>query len=162
VNKHDSNNTKPNFGSILDEAPTEVNRPKSLPTGTYTFVVGRWEEGKSSQKKTPFVKFGMRPIAAGDDVDPDELQEALTSADGTVADLGSKMMSITFYCTPDAIYRLDEFHEHCGLDLDEAVSRKMRNDEVANAQVEGYVAPRQQTDPDAPTYSEIKRTLPAE
>jgi hypothetical protein len=161
MNKHD-NNTKPNFGSILDEAPTEVNRPKSLPTGTYTFVVGRWEEGKSSQKKTPFVKFKMMPIAADDDVDEDELTEALTSADGTLNELKSKEMSITFYCTADAIYRLDEFHEHCGVDLNEAVSRKMRNDEVVNSQVQGYVAPRQQQDPDAPAYSEIKRTLPAE
>lgn len=160
MNKHDNNT--PNFASILDEAPTEVNRPKSLPTGTYTFVVGRWEEGKSSQKKTPFVKFGMRPIVASEDVDEDELREALTSADGTENSLDTKMMSITFYTTPDAIYRLDEFHEHCGVDLNEPVSRKMRNDEVINAQVQGYVAPRQQQDPDAPTFAEIKRTLPAD
>jgi hypothetical protein len=159
MNKHGA---VPNFTSILDEAPTEVNRPKSLPTGTYTFVVGKWEEGKSSKKGTPFVKFDMLPIAADEDVDKDELSEALTGADGTVNELKSKRMSITFYTTSDAVYRLDEFHEHCGVDLEEPVSRKMRNDEVMNAQVRGYVAPRQQQDPDAPAYSEIKRTLPAD
>jgi hypothetical protein len=108
------------------------------------------------------VKFAMRPIAAGDDVDEDELKEALTSADGTENSLDSKMMSVTFYTTPDAIYRLDEFHEHCGVDLEEPIKRKMRNDEVVNTQVNGYVAPRQSDNPDAPAYSEIKRTLPAD
>ena len=163
MNKHANSATAtPNFSSILDEAPTEVNRPKALPTGTYIFVVGRWEEGKSSQKKTPFVKFSMRPIVAEADVDQDELTEALTGADGTVNDISSKTMSLTFYTTPDAIYRLDEFHEHCGLDISEPLSRKMRCDEVVNAQVRGYVAPRQSQDPDAPTFAEIKRTLPAD
>ena len=28
-------NDKPNFASILDEAPTEIDRPKPIPTGTY-------------------------------------------------------------------------------------------------------------------------------
>ena len=92
----------------------------------------------------------------------DELDEALTSADGTKNALATKTMSITFYTTPDAAYRLDEFHEHCGVDLEEPLSRRMRNDEVVNAQVRGYVAPRQSQDPDAPTYAEIKRTLPAD
>jgi hypothetical protein len=159
MNRH---NAVPNFASILDEAPTEVNRPKSLPTGTYTFVVGKWEEGKSSKKQTPFIKFNMMPISADEDVDEDELDEALTAASGEVHELKSRSMSITFYITPDAAYRLDEFHEHCGLDLNDPLSRRMRSDQVINAQVKGYVAPRQQSDPDAPTYAEIKRTLPAE
>ena len=159
MNKHDTN-PKPNFALLLEEAPTEVNRPKNLPTGTYTFVVGRWEEGVSSKKHTPFVKFEMRPIAAGDDVDDDELEEALTSADGTRNELKSKTMPITFYLTPDAVYRLDEFHQHCGIDLEQAVSRGLRNDEVQNSQVDGFVGPRQQENPDAPVFMEIKRTLP--
>ena len=125
----------PDFASILDQSPTEVNRPKSLPTGTYTFIVGDWEQGKSSQKKTPFVKFSMKPVAADADVDEDELEEALTGADGEANDIRSKTMSITFYTTADAIYRLDEFHEHCGIDLSEAVSRATRNDMVLNAEV---------------------------
>lgn len=155
-------NKAPNFSSILDDAPTEIDRPKSLPTGTYEFVVGRWEEGVSSQKKTPFVRFQMRPHATTDDVDEDELAEALTSADGTEVELGSKTMSITFYVTPGAVYRLDEFHQHCGIDLSTPLSRKARNDEVLNTTVLGYVAPRESNNPDAPIFVEIKRTLPAE
>lgn len=155
-------NKAPNFSSILDDAPTEVDRPKSLPTGTYEFVVGRWEEGVSSQKKTPFVRFQMRPTGTMDDVDEDELAEALTSADGTSVDLGAKGMSITFYVTATAVYRLDEFHQQCGLDLSNPLSRKARNDEVLNASILGYVAPRESNNPDAPIFMEIKRTLPAE
>lgn len=151
--------TTPNFASILDESPTEVARPKSLPTGTYTFIVGRWETGESSQKKTPFVRFQMRPIEAGDDVDEAELQAALTMPDGTVQDLQSKTMSHTLYTSPNAVFMLDQFHEHCGMDLSEPMSRKLRNDEVLNCQVRGYVAPRDSNNPDAPIYAEIKRTL---
>jgi len=45
-------NERANFASILDEAPTEINRPKPLPEGTYLCVVGQPEEGKSSKKGT--------------------------------------------------------------------------------------------------------------
>lgn len=149
-------NNAPNFSSILDEAPTEVNRPKPLPVGTYTFVVGQWSVGKSSKKGTPYVEFPMRAIAADEDVDADALDEA--------GGLDGKTLRNTFYTTEDAIYRLDEFHEHCGIDLEEPLSRRQRNDEVVNAQVRAYVGHRQadQNDPNSPVFAEIKRTLPAD
>lgn len=155
-------NDAPNFSSLLDDTADHVERPKGLPTGTYIFSVGRWEEGKSSKKKTPFVRFAMTPISAEDDVDPDELAEALTNGNGEVGALDQKKMSITFYVTAEALYRLVEFHEHCGLDLSEELSHRQRNDEVLGTQVRGYVAPRENDDPNAPVYVEIKRTLPAD
>lgn len=143
----------PNFASILDEAPTEVERPKPLPVGTYTWLVGPWITGKSSKKGTPFVEFTLRCLAAGEDVDTDEL-ETMGGCDG-------KTQRLTFYTTEDAIYRLDEFHEHCGLDLTDAMSRRQRNDEVVNAQVLGYIGHRQAEGADT-IFAEIKRTLPAD
>ena len=68
-------NDAPNFASILDEAPTEISRPKPLPVGTYLCVVqGQPVYDKSNKKGTPFVEFLLRVIAAMDDVDPDDLQ----------------------------------------------------------------------------------------
>lgn len=143
----------PNFTSILDEQPTEVNRPKPLPEGTYVCIVGQPEEGQSSQKKTPFVKFALRPISTLEDVDADALAE--------VGGLDGKNLSVTYYLTPDSIFRLDEFHEHCGLDLSDAASRRARNAEVVNGQVLAQVKHRMSQD-NTQAYAEVNRTAPVE
>ena len=141
------------FASILDEAPTEVNRPKPLPEGTYLCVVGQPEDGKSSKKGTPFVKFPLKPISALDDVDSEALEE--------VGGLEAKNLSTTFYITADAVYRLDEFHEHCGIDLDDPISRRVRNSEVVNSQVLAVVKHRM-SDDNTQTFAEVSRTASAE
>lgn len=143
----------PHFASILDEAPTEVTRPKPLPEGTYLCVVGQGEYGKSSQKKTDQIKFPLRPIAAMDDVDPD----ALAEVDG----LEGKNLSITLYITDNAKFMLDAFHENCGLDLTEAASRRMRNEEVVNCQVLAAVTHRMSED-GSQAFAEVRRTARAE
>lgn len=146
-------NDKPNFASILDEAPTEVDRPKPLPAGTYKFIVGSGEYDKSSKKGTPFVKFPLKPIEAESDVDEEELKEA--------GGLENKTIRATFYLTEDAVYRLDEFHQHCGLDLSDASSRRHRNDEVMNSEVRGVVKHRT-SDDGSQVFAELARTLSAE
>lgn len=151
-------NTKPNFSkTLLDEAPDHVERPKPLPEGGYIAVVGRWETGESAKKKTPFVRFPLRIVGVGEDVDQDEL-EAAGGIDG-------KTVRTDFYTTEEAIYRLDAFHEHCGLDLSEELTRKMRNDEVLNAQVGVVIKHRYPTDsegnevPDSVPFADVSRTF---
>ncbi len=147
-------NDKPNFASIMDEAPTEIDRPKPLPAGTYLCVVaGPAEKGKSSKKGTDFSMFTLKPLQAEDDVDEDELAEA--------GGIENKTLRATFYETPDAIYRLDEFHEHCGLDISKPMSRRMRNDEVVNCHVRAVVKHRTSED-GSRIYAEIARTLSAD
>lgn len=145
--------TNPNFTTILDEAPTEVVRPKPLPAGTYLFVVGAPRYDKSSRKQTEFTEFLLRPIQAMDDVDPDEL-EAAGGIDG-------KTIRATFYSTEDAIYRLDEFHEHCGIDLSQKASRRARSEECVNAQVIGVVRHRSSDDGQR-VFAELAQTALAE
>jgi hypothetical protein len=143
--------TAPNFASLLDEAPTEIVRPKPLPSGTYYGVVmGVPEEGRSSKKQTPFVKFSVRITSAGDDVDEQELEES-----GGIDD---KVLPLTFYITEDAVYRLDEFHEQCGIDLTEPTSRKRRNEEIMNAQIGVFIKHRVAED-GSRVYAEINRTF---
>ena len=43
----------PNFASILDEAPSEVDRPKPLPAGTYTCIVAGTPIYDKSSKRHP-------------------------------------------------------------------------------------------------------------
>jgi hypothetical protein len=147
----------PNYASILDESPTEVKRPKPLPAGTYTCVVtGQPTYDKSTRKGTPYVMFNLRPIAAESDVDEDELAKAL---DGNM--LESKTIRATYYTTEDAAYRLDEFHENCGIDLAIESSRLQRNGDVINCTVRAVIKHSASQDGTSP-YAELARTLPAD
>lgn len=145
-------NDTPNFQSILDEAPTEVLVPPPMPVGTYLCIVSGYEYGESNQKKTPFVQFQLRPVAASEDVDEEELAE--------IGGLDGKTLRTTYYLTEDAAYRLDEFHEHCGVNLSEAAKRSSRNDMVINAEVMAVVKHGQSKD-GSRTFAEVARTLPA-
>lgn len=118
----------PNFASILDEEPTEIERPKPLPPGSYLCVVkGLPRYDKSAKKQTEFVEFTLQPIQALEDVDTDDLE--------AMGGFANKTIKATFYLTEDAKYRLDEFHTHCGLELEKGTSRKERNEQVNNCQV---------------------------
>jgi hypothetical protein len=102
------------FESILDMPATDVERPKPVPAGTYDAIVkGLYEEGLSSQKKTPFVQFAFALQAAGEDVDAEEL-EAVGGIEGKVI----KNNSTKFYTTPDSLYRLTEAIEAMGVDME--------------------------------------------
>lgn len=143
----------PNFASILDESPTEVSAPLPMPQGTYTFlIVGTPRYDKSSKKGTDFVEFTLRPIAAEEDVDEAELE--------AVGGLADKTLKATFYLTEDAVYRLDEFHEHCGIDLEDGKSRRTRNDMLTNAEVRGFVKHEPSND-GTRIFARFNRSLPA-
>lgn len=93
-----------NFTEILNKRPGEITRPKPIPVGTYLAVVsGRYEQGESSQKKTPFVDIPLRPLAAQDDVDRDQLAEY-----GELKEIKGRS-GLRFFLTEDSAFRLDDF-----------------------------------------------------
>lgn len=141
------------FESILDTPANEVERPKPLPAGTYDCIVrGLPEYGESTQKKTPFCRFTLAVQAAGDDVDPAELEEM-----GGVAD---KTIRTTYYTTPDAMFRLTDFLEHCGIDL-EGKTVRQAIDETPNCSVRAVVSHRASEDGQQ-IFAEVKRTMKAD
>jgi hypothetical protein len=96
-----------------------------MPVGTYLCVVqGLPRFDKSSKKQTDFVEFTLQPIQAAEDVD----QEALAEMGGL------RSIRHTFYITEDAAWRLKEFLDHCGIDLD-GKSLRQGIDETPNSQV---------------------------
>lgn len=154
MSKTTPKNDKPNFAALLEARPTEVDRPKPLPQGSYVCVVkGLPEYGESSKKKTPFVKFNLQPTAAMDDVDEGDLK--------AMGGFANKTIRATFYLTEDAVYRLDEFHEHCGLELNPKVSRRQRNEEAVNQQVIAFIKHTSSEDGQS-TYAELGKTAPVE
>ena len=146
--------TTPNFASILAESPDHVERPKPLPVGTYLCTVGTPEIGESSKKKTPFLRFPLKPLAPMQDVDEEALAE--------VGGLENKNLSITFYVTADAAFMLDDFHANCGVDLSDGLTRADRNEEVINAQVLAVVTHRTDDNDPSRVYVEVRRTAKAE
>lgn len=144
----------PNFSSILDESPSEVSAPLPLPQGTYVCVIqGSPRYDKSSKKGTDFVEFNLRPIAAESDVDESELDES--------GGLEGRLLRATFYLTEDSIYRLDEFHSHCGIDLEDGQSRRQRNDAVVNTEVRAFV--KHETSQDGSRiFARFNRSLPVD
>lgn len=105
------------FGSILDKARSEVEKPKPAPVGSYvTTLVGQPRFDKSSKKQTEFVEFTHKFISAGDDVDADELTTYL--GDRKLSDV---TMKNTYYLTDASLWRLEEFLKHCAIE-DEDIS----------------------------------------
>lgn len=152
----------PNFGALLDAAPSEVERPPSAPQGQYlTVVQGLPRIDKSSKKQTEFSEFTLKVLQAGPDVNPDELEEFLTSKDGTVRPLTDVTFKATFYHTAGSIWRLDEFHEHCGIDLGIEATRRQRSEECMNSQVVAYIKHEPSND-GITVFAKIGRTASAE
>jgi len=154
----------PTFESILDMPAADVERPKPLPAGTYDAIVqGLYEEGVSSQKKTPFVQFAFAIQGADEDVDEDELTTYLTAKDGTVKPLSGVVLknnSTKFYTTPDSLFRLTDFFEHCGIDQDGKTIRQCLS-ETPNCSVKitiGHVASQDGEQ----IFAELKKTMPTE
>ena len=103
-----------NFQDILNRPAEEIKPPVTLPMGSYhTIVMGLPEQGQSSKKKTDFLKFTHKIIAALDDVDPDAVAEF--QQDGV--SLAGQEVDNTFYITDKSAFMLKEFLENCGIDL---------------------------------------------
>lgn len=95
------------FKELLKRDAGSVERPKPLPGGDYSFVIKSYEFGQSAKKKTDQIEFKVKPLAAID-VDEEVLAQMENWRD--------KEMRLTFYITSEALYRLTEFQEHCGLE----------------------------------------------
>ena len=101
---------KPDFTSILDMTPDEVERPKILPPGGYVCVIKeRPISDVSSMKETPYWEFVLHPVEALENVDEDSLADALTRANGEKRKLSDMTIRARFYDTEAAGFRLKKF-----------------------------------------------------
>ena len=153
------------FESILDTPAADVERPRPMPVGTYEGVVkGLYEEGVSSQKKTPFVRFTYTFISAEGDVDEEELQQVLTDKDGNLHPINEKTIKDTYYTTPDAMFRLTDTLECMSIfdpDADDARSVRQMLADTPNASIRFSVSHRASEDGQQ-IFAEVKRTLKPE
>lgn len=146
---------RPNFGALLDKAPTEIERPKPLPAGTYTCVVqGLPEYDKSSKKQTEYVRFTLKPLAAEADVDTEALAE--------MGGLGDKTIPVTFYITENSLFRLKDFLSHLGFDVtDPEASLREMCETTTGRQVRAFIKHRASEDGES-IFAEVGRTASVE
>lgn len=143
----------PNFAELLDTNADAIERPKPLPVGGYsTIVTGAPVYDKSSKKGTPYVQFTLKPVAALDDVDENDLNEA--------GGLENKTIRATYYLTEDAAFRLKDFLEHCGIDM---AGKTLRGgiEEAMNCTV-GAVIRHRPSEDGTTIFAELARTMPIE
>ena len=120
------------FSSILDRAPSEIEKPKPLPQGSYvTILVGQPRFDKSTKKQTEYAEFTHKILSAGEDVDEDDLKSYL----GEGKKLTDVLMKNTYYLTEGATWRLKDFLGHCGIDVDNLDSLREGVEETPGKQV---------------------------
>jgi len=135
------------FSKLLSKNMDEAERPKPLPPGTYHGRVTKHSLDASKEKKTPYVRFELQVVSAGDGIDPDAL-------DGI--DLSKKSLRKDFYLTPDADYRLKEFLKSCGI---QTAGRSFAEalPEAINAPVLIDVTQRAATDGSGEFYNDVNK-----
>jgi hypothetical protein len=105
-----------NFKHLLARPAGQAERPKALPAGDYPGIIAKFEQGESSQKKTPYVRFLTNITGWPDTVEEED--RVLHKPDGTTSpiDLSKKQQKVDYYLTDDALWRLDEFIRSAGLE----------------------------------------------
>ena len=146
------------YSSILDRAPSEIEKPKPLPQGSYiTLLVGQPRIDKSAKKQTEFREFTHKILSAGEDVDADDLAAYL----GDNKKLTDVTVKNTYYITEGAVWRLKEFLEHCGIDLDNVESLAEGIEETPGKQVGVFVKHQASTDGQS-VFANIDHTVAVE
>ena len=104
----------PDFTSVLDTPSNEVSRPKPQAQGTYVVQDrGLPRIDKSTKKGTEFSEYTLQILEACEDVDPEDLKFCLTKPSGEMIPLKERSLRVTFYHTPDALWRLKKFLDDC-------------------------------------------------
>lgn len=139
------------FTSLLSKPASEIERPKPLPQGSYTAVVaGMPRFDKSRKKQTDFAEFTLNLLAAGEDVDADELKEA--------GGIEGKSIKATYYITENSLFMLKEFLQSCGIE-EEGKSLQQMIDETPNCQV-GINIRHEASDDGQSIFARVGKTFP--
>lgn len=150
----------PSFASLLDKPASIDDRPKTQPQGSWLCLVkGLPFFDKSSQKLTEFAEFTLQVLAAGVDVDENDLEAWLTKADGSKKVLTDQIIKHRLYLTDNSIFMLNDFLDHCG--TDDSKTRRDRIDDTPNCEVVVYIRHESRKDGQG-VQSKVAKTAPAE
>jgi hypothetical protein len=123
-----------------------VERPWTLPNGTYNFLIIGYALEKSEQKGTPRVRYKCKPTSFDQDVDPGEL-EGKKWQDKEIAD--------DFYLTENSMYRLVDFLELLGVNTAGRTLEELVPEAVGRSFKAGVEVQLNQRDPNAAGFNRI-------
>lgn len=87
------------FRELLKQNTDEIKRPNPTPAGTWYGLVHNYEYGESKEKKTPYVRYGVRLTAPGADI---------SEEDKNSGEFVGREYDKDYFLTPDALWRLSE------------------------------------------------------
>lgn len=110
------------FRELLKQDTDSIKRPPPIPVGSYEGIVKGYKFDKSREKETDYVEYRVGLTSARNDVD----QSELVDSDGKPIEINGKERSMTYYITPDALWRLTEMIKSCkietkGIPLEETI-----------------------------------------
>lgn len=91
------------FRILLQKPIDSVEKPKAMPAGTYHGKISKYEPLESKEKRTPYIRFYIDVLAAGDDVDAAQLEGVKLQ----------RQVRKDYFLTDDALWRFKEFMESC-------------------------------------------------
>ncbi len=101
----------PDFSQLLKTNLDTIKKPPTLPAGTFHGRISKYEFGESQEKKTPYLRLHLQLLSPGADI----ASEDMSDSDGRPIDLAKRQMRKDYFLTEDAMYRLKEFIESCGI-----------------------------------------------
>ena len=108
------NDTPLDWNSLAQTKVGEVEPPKSIPNGHYSaLITGAGKVDNVGQNKTLAITFPIRLNEPMTDVDSEEF----AASDG----FNSKGYELTFYLTPNSLYRFTEFGRALGASEDMSI-----------------------------------------
>jgi hypothetical protein len=94
------------FSELANVKVGDVQAPKLIPVGHYQAVITGLMKPHAAKSGNTAMRFPFKLIAAGDDVDAEELQAA--------GGLPDRDFSIDFWMSPDARFRFTDFGKAMG------------------------------------------------
>jgi hypothetical protein len=143
----------PNYNSLLDKTVGSAERPKAVPLGIYRGIITEMAFDVSAKKKTPYVRYSVKPLQVVSGVDP-ELFQAAGGADR----LSKMKLGLDFYLTEDAMWRLREFLEE-SLRIDCTTRSFKEAIPYAVNQTITFVMDVQVSDDGKASYNQVKSVL---
>lgn len=95
------------FQSLLAK-PAEA-RPPALPSGTFNGMVTAYKyDVTKGEKQTPYVEYSVQLTSPGADIAPEDLEGV---------NLSKRLLRKSYYLTPDAQWRIEEFCAQMGIEV---------------------------------------------
>lgn len=148
-----------NFADLMNMEVEKAEPPPVRPAGTWDLmIVGYDDTVVSSQKETPGIEVEFKMLAAGADVDQDELEEWEEQTDKD-----RRTISDTFWTTEKSMFMLRRFIEATGVPIGGKTFKQVLPELPGNS-VKAYIVkkPRRGPGQQGQFYNEIANYMPVE